>query len=116
MSRWLSWSDFFSRQIQQLQFAAHHAGADCDAVGLLHPLAQLVQGDIRLPGDFGAQPSRIRGQGAAAATGVGPRGTTAGVSHARTQAFYKTPAHPQSLGDGPLGELAGRQRVGDPFT
>ena len=99
-----------------MEFPAHHASVDRNPVGLLHSVAQLFQGDIRLPGDFGPQPRRIRRQTTGSAAGMGQGRTTAGFPQAAAQPFHKGPAHAKPLGDGPLRELAGLQGGGDPFT
>jgi hypothetical protein len=99
-----------------LEFSAHHAGVDLEAVGLLHPVAQLFQSDIRLSGNFGPQPSFHRCQSAGAAAGMGPGGATAGFPQATAQPFDKALAHTEPLGDGPLRRVASGQRISNPFT
>ena len=83
---------------------------------MLHPVAQLFQGDIGLPGDFGPQPSLQRGQGAGSPAGMGQGGTTAGFVQPTAQPLDKTLADTEPLGDGPLRGPARRQRIGNPFT
>jgi hypothetical protein len=47
---------------------------------------------------------------------MGPRGTTAGVPHARTQAFDKALAYTKPPGDRPLRQATGGQRIGNPLS
>ena len=52
VSRWLSCSDFFSRQTQMLQLSAHRAGTDFHSRALGHASAKFAEREIGLLPDF----------------------------------------------------------------
>jgi len=79
VSRWLSWSDFFSRQVQDLQFPTHHADTGREAPHGFDPFTQFGQTHIGLLFHFGAEEVVAGLQGAGWAAGVGQRGTTAAI-------------------------------------
>jgi hypothetical protein len=65
VSRWLSCSDFFSRQAQIAQFAAHHAGTGRHAFDLGYTGTQFGQSHVGLALNFGAQERRTVAEGTA---------------------------------------------------
>src|SRR5437867_11652528 len=71
VSRWLSWSDFFSRQMQMLQLSTHHAGTRLHPFDLCGAYTQFGEGDVRLFLGFGADEFRTGMESAFRSVGLG---------------------------------------------